>query len=143
MTQLSPHFSLAELCVTSTGLPNRPTAPMRDRLTNTALQMERVRALLNDRPIEISSGYRSPEVNAKVGGSKTSAHVAGFAVDFTCPDFGTPREIVHKLHDLLVFDQLIWEHPPGRSQWVHISFDPRARHQVLEYDGKSYKEHKP
>lgn len=140
--QLSPHFTMAELCVTGTGLPNRPMAPMRDRLASTALQLERVRSLLNDRPIVISSAYRSPEVNARVGGSKTSAHVAGFAVDFTCPGFGTPREIVNKLRGLITFDQLIWEHPPGRSQWVHISFDPRSRHQVLEYDGAGYREFK-
>lgn len=138
MSQLTEHFTLGELCVTHTNLPNRPAGAMVARLTRTAEQMERVRTLLNDHPIHISSAYRSPAVNAAVGGSKTSAHVGGFAVDFICPMYGTPREIVHKLRDLLVFDQLIWEHPPGRNPWVHISFDPRARQQVLEYDGNAY-----
>lgn len=132
MRALSEHFTLAEVCATLTGLPNQPTAPMIARLASSAQQLEKVRALLGGHPIRISSGYRSPEVNKAVGGSLSSAHVAGFAFDFSCPAFGTPRQIVERLRDLIVFDQLIWEHPPGQNPWVHVSFDPRSRHQVLE-----------
>lgn len=118
MTQLSPHFSLAELTVTSTGLANKPTGQALENLSYTAAQMEKVRAVLGH-PIKVNSGYRSPAVNKAVGGTQTSAHSYGFAVDFICPGFGTPYQICQKLIQAgIKFDQLIHE----KRSWVHIGF---------------------
>ena len=58
-TFLTPHFSLEELSITEQrGLDNRPSPAMAERLRRTAEQMEKVRALLGDRPITVTSGIR-------------------------------------------------------------------------------------
>jgi len=134
---LSPHFTLVEATCTSTGINNAPPSNMLAQLIKTACHMEIVRAHLSNSNCVINSWYRSPAVNSAVGGSSTSAHLKGYAVDFTCATFGTPEQVVQKLRGLMQYDQLIWEHPKGRIPWVHISFDPRFRGQVLEFhDGK-------
>lgn len=112
------------------GIDNNPPAAALKNLRFTALSMVGVRVLLGNKPILVSSGYRSPGVNAKVGGSNTSAHTLGWAVDFTCPGFGTPLEIcqaIAKSRTMDDVDQLIHEY----DAWVHISFDPRNRKQIL------------
>lgn len=129
--KLSDNFYLEEMVASDyalrNGLDNTPSPTTLERLTQTAKQMEKVRELLNNNPIRINSGYRSPTLNRAIGGSATSAHCLGYAVDFVCDNFGTPYEIVALLANSdLQFDQLIYEHT-----WVHISFDPKARGQVL------------
>jgi putative chitinase len=131
MTQLTPHFSLAEMTTTSTGIPNIPTGQLLQNLNYTAQQMEKVRQILGT-PIQINSAYRSDAVNRAVGGVTTSAHSYGFAVDFVSPKFGTPYEICAKLIAAgMKFDQLIHE----KRRWVHIGFGLRTgisnRQQVL------------
>lgn len=130
---LSEHFTFAELTHTDTGLPNNPPPSEQANLIKTAACMELVRAALGNVPIHINSAYRSQSVNTRVGGSATSAHVLGYAVDFVAPQFGTPESIVHALRQAGIhFDQLIYEHPANSHPWVHMSFDPRMRAQVLE-----------
>ena len=66
-------------------------------------------------------------VLAAIGGSSTSAHCRGEAVDFTAPAFGTPKEICKAIiKSGIVFDQLIFE-----GAWVHIAFDATPRRSVL------------
>jgi hypothetical protein len=135
MTYISTHFTIDELThsqeAARRGLDNDPPLHVLDALKNTAYQMELVRLELGEKPILISSGYRSPEVNAAVGGSKGSQHLLGQAVDFTCPTFGTPREIVQRLIDSAIqYDQVIEEF----GKWVHISFSDRNRRQALIID---------
>jgi len=73
----------------------------------------------------INSGYRSGDLNYAIGGSNTSQHCRGQAVDIECP--GTPNYDVAKwIEDNLDFDQLILEfYTPGipDSGWVHVSYD--------------------
>lgn len=128
MGDLSPHFSLAEFEATQhRDIDNRAPAELHARLANTAEQMERVRAILGGRVITISSGYRSPLLNKAVGGAPTSAHVQGYACDFNCFSFGRPIDVCRAIAASdLQFDQLIEE-----GTWVHISFDPRLRRQVM------------
>lgn len=125
--QLSPHFSLDELTATQhRGIDNALPAGLLPALTDTAERMEAVRALLGQ-PIHVNSGYRSPELNAAVGGSKASAHMSGHAVDFICPGIGAPLAVCRVIAaSSLAFDQLIEE-----GTWVHISFAPALRRQVL------------
>lgn len=136
--QMSEHFTLAEMTVSARaqrqGIDNTPGSDILPRLKVVAAQMERVRELLGGNPITITSCYRSPALNAATpGSSKTSAHTQGWAVDFQCPAFGTPLEIAERLaRSAMSFDQLIHECPGAR--WVHISFDPRRRGQLLTID---------
>jgi zinc D-Ala-D-Ala carboxypeptidase len=67
-------------------------------------------------------------VNRAVGGSRTSAHRTGHAVDFVCPAFGTPAQVAaHLAKHLTNFDQLIEEF----GGWVHVGFGPGQRGQLL------------
>lgn len=133
--RLSPHFTLAELTASQTaarrGIDNSPPPEIVANLQATAGGMEKVREILGDQVITVSSGYRSPELNKAVGGSVGSAHRTGHAVDFNCYGFGSPLEVCEAIaRSGLHYDQLI--HEFGR--WVHISFDPRGRRQNLTID---------
>lgn len=128
---MTPNFTLAQLTQSEYALrhslDNTPSPTTLERLQETAKQMEVVRSLLGNNSIHVNSAYRSPTVNSAIGGSPTSAHCLGYAVDFTCGGFGTPYKIVEHLKASdLKYDQLIYE-----GTWVHISFDTRYRQQTL------------
>lgn len=125
--RLSPHFTLAELTVSQTadraGLRNIPSGTALDNLARLALFLEQVRELLFNAPILVSSGYRSPEVNRRVGGAPRSAHTLGLAADFIAPKFGRPKAICEAIRDsALPFDQLIHE-----GTWVHLAVAPAGQ----------------
>ena len=93
LIRLSEHFTLAELCKTShtTATGNTPPPAAINNLKNLCDNwLEPLRHSHNtrygdpDEPLIISSGYRSPEVNRKAGGSPTSNHTTGCAVDIRC-----------------------------------------------------------
>lgn len=130
--RLSPHFTLAEMTIsaaaTRRGIRNTPPPGVMAVLRATAARMEEVRALLGNLPIVVTSGFRSAVVNKLVGGSATSAHMTGHAVDFTCPAFGTSAQVAaHLAKHLRGFDQIIEEF----GAWVHVGFGPGQRGQKL------------
>lgn len=98
---LTENFSLAELTASATaqrrGIDNHPGLEIISHLAQLAMHLERVRHALGDKPMIISSGYRCPDLNQAVGGARRSAHMEGWAADFTCPDFGSPLQIVKAL----------------------------------------------
>lgn len=119
------HFTIQELTRSTTAearkIDNTPTPQASENLEaliNNVL--DPLRAAYG-KPITVTSGYRSPKLNAAVGGVKTSQHRAGQAADITG---GSPEEN-RKLFDLaqsldLPFCQLIDE---KGYKWVHISYD--------------------
>ena len=120
---LTDHFSLGELTFSSTGtrlgIDNTPNDEIVENLKRTAELLEKVRKLFNNNPLHIDSGYRCPELNTKIGGAKTSAHLEGRAADFTCSSLGTPYQLAKIIYysDLLKeVDQLIME-----GYWLHIA----------------------
>lgn len=131
---LSTHFTLEELIVSAAaidlGNANAPTTPHMTNLYRLADRLEEVRALFG-RPIQITSGYRNPVVNAAVGGVPDSAHAQGLAADFHVVglDDLAAAEVIRDSG--LKFDQLILE----RGRCIHLSFDPRLRRQVLRQPG--------
>ena len=134
--RLSAYLTIAELVRSDTArrlaIPNRPPIRALRNLLGLARGLDRVRRLLG-RPLEISSGYRSPALNREVGGSPRSRHQAGLAADFVCRPYGTPYQICARLvRARIPFDQLIHEYgdAPDRG-WVHISFGHRARRETL------------
>jgi hypothetical protein len=132
--QLSDHFTLAEMTVTNSGLNNTPPQEIIDNLILLADFAEGVRHAVGDLPVRISSGYRSPAVNAKVGGSKTSQHMRGEAMDFTVPAFGTPFQVCCAIVAAkLPFDQLIYE-----QTWVHVSRSAKPRGDILTFRNGAY-----
>jgi hypothetical protein len=129
--KLSEHFSLNEFTASETalrkGIDNIPGPAVTEKLRMLAATLEQVRSLLGNNSIRISSGYRSLALNRAIGSGDLSAHVLGYAVDFTCPGFGTPKEIANKIaQSPIKFDQLIYE-----GTWIHLSIDPRNRREVL------------
>ena len=125
--QLSPHFTLAEFTYSQTasrmGLDNTPSEEAHVHLQQLAQVMEKVRDICGACPVQITSGYRSPAVNAATGGSSTSAHMSGLAADFIIPAFGTPLDICLVLQSYLAeltIDQLIHEY----GDWVHLAISP-------------------
>ena len=132
MTQLTEHFSTDELTFSETavrrGIDNTPDAEVLTNLQMLAYGLERMRSILGY-PVNVSSGYRSPKLNAAIGGSKSSQHMQGLAADFTCRGFGSPRDVCIALEregSYIGFDQLINE-----GSWVHISFSDQPRGEVL------------
>lgn len=141
---LSKFFSLEELIHSDVAdrknIINTPSMAVLENLKHTAKQADKVREYLG-KPIIVSSGYRSPQLNAAIGGSKTSSHMQGFALDVRCPDFGTPRQMFDALQNSgIEFDQCILELPNSASGgWLHIGFAPDNRNQRLVYDGNAYR----
>lgn len=119
--KLSPHFTLRELITTShRTIDNTPPVEIVARLKNLCENfLEPVRARFG--PLWVTSGYRCPELNSKIRGSKTSAHVDGCAADFVPMDSAiTTKEIVEWIvASDLDFDQVIDEYS-STSNWVHM-----------------------
>jgi len=138
--KLSDHFTLDEFTHSQTaareGIDNDLPVDLYPTAKRTAAGLEYVRAVLNSNAILISSGYRSPALNAKVGGAKNSQHCLAEAVDFTCPTFGSPAKIVAALVNSQVpYDQLIQEFASKpNGGWVHISFTDNPRKMALVID---------
>lgn len=135
MRRLTEHFSLEEMIATQQReFSNLPLPSIVANLYKTATFMEAIRELLDNKPIIVTSGYRSPQVNKAVGGSISSDHIQGLACDFICPGYGTPEEICNRiLASPLSFDQLIHE-----ITWVHIGIGHKMRHQFLDRSRKDW-----
>lgn len=133
MTQLSEHFSLAEMTRTSQPYPNVPNASEIVSLTTLCKRvLEPIRAHFG--PVNVNSGFRSAKVNASVGSKPTSQHRKGEAADIEVS--GVPNyDLAVWIRDHIAFDQLIAEgikqSIPG-SGWVHVSYRAdRLRKSVL------------
>lgn len=125
--KLSENFTLAELTVTNRPLANVPTDKEREALRKLAVNVLQPLREAIGKPIVVSSGYRSDAVNRAVGGTATSQHRFGEAADITVPGMSA-QELARKIVDLrLPFDQVIQEF----GRWVHVSYGPRNRRQVL------------
>ena len=128
MTQLTKNFSLHELTKSETALrydmDNTPGAVEIANLTDLAGKVLQPIRDHYGKGVKVNSGFRHPEVNAKVGGSKTSDHCKGQAADIEIP--GVPNaELAEWIKDNLEFRQLILEfYTVGipDSGWVHVSF---------------------
>lgn len=139
--KLSPNFALDELTASETaarhGIDNTPDEAIIKNLTRLANALQEVRALLGNKVIIVSSGYRSPELNQKVGGSATSDHCKGLAADFICPSYGTPDEIVRVvMASAIPYKQVIREF----DKWVHFSIPeegeaPRKQALIIDKQG--------
>lgn len=145
-SQLTEHMSFSEF--TKTGRAefqdmNREQA--KDYIVNMGLvaaQLESLRSFTMQ-PILVKSGFRCPELNKAVGGSPTSQHMTGDAVDFVPKDF----EDITGLNFIfdwcqrhLNYGQLILENPPNSKPWIHIGMPrPGRKPTVYVFENGAYK----
>ena len=155
-SHLSPHFTLGELTKTSTGMMNIPSRVSVENMKRVCGWLEALRARYNlryvsppsdhpaltgtppnlggekdtEEPIIISSGYRSPEVNRKVGGSATSNHLTGCAVDIRVYGIEQALRYAVILMDYADetrqdYDELLIERNRSGHYWVHFAVRPK------------------
>jgi hypothetical protein len=128
--QLTENFSLHELIKSETalrrGLDNTPGEQEIENLRVLSEQILQPVRTAYGRGVKVNSGFRHPEVNAAVGGSKTSDHCRGQAADIEIP--GIPNyDLAKYISENFKFTQIILEfYTPGipDSGWVHVSYDP-------------------
>lgn len=124
---LSANLSLSEAITSQTAIrkkiDNTPNAFVIENLKRIAVNVfQKVREYF-EKPIRVSSGYRSFALNKAVGGSKSSQHVTGEALDIQGTNGVTNAEIFYYIKDNLQFDQLIWEYGnDDEPAWVHVSY---------------------
>ena len=147
-TQLTPHFSLEELTITShRQFDNTPTTAEKclidgkevlvnayENLPRMADFLEQIKALLGGKPIMINSGFRSEAVNNAVGSNNKSDHRRGCAADIRVPGM-TPDEVTRAIMNSgLQFQQVIREF----DSWTHVSITTKesdvAKRQALIID---------
>jgi len=147
--QLSKHFKLEEFEKSMTavrkGIENKAGSGEIKNLTDLCYGvLEPVRAKF-DKPITITSGFRSEELCEAIGSKKTSQHTKGEAVDFEIAGVSN-LAVALWLTNNTDFDQCILEYYTGEanSGWIHCSFKEGSnRKQILTFDGKSYTNNLP
>ena len=139
--QLSKHFHLQEFIKSATATklaidntpPSEAVQNLKYLVTNVLEPARRMLGL----PIYVNSGYRSPELNAAVGGARNSQHLLGQAADITTGSTKTNLQLALLIahgNGGLPFDQLILEHCDRNMfpKWLHISYSPiRNRMQII------------
>lgn len=129
--EITPNISLNELLASQTAtrnnIDNIPDARVLQNLIDSAVNLWQPARDALGFPIRITSGYRSPTLNKKIGGAKNSAHLHGFAIDFVCHDFGSTTKVVNHLVAMfkekgVSFDQAIIEYPKSSNSWVHLGY---------------------
>ena len=134
----SEHFTIEELCRSQVavclGIDNEPKRE--DIIANLKRlafhTLEAVRLLNGNKPITITSGYRSKELNRAVGGVATSQHQCGCAADLVVGSAEENRRLFQKIKSSgsVPFDQLILEPKAG---WIHISYvEGGNRFQIID-----------
>ena len=145
--KLSENFTMAEFIKSDTakreGIDNTPEG---EHLENAKALFENVVQKVRDHfgPTVLNSGYRCPELNQAVRGSKTSQHCKGEAADIEVRGVAN-GDLAQWIVDNLDFDQVILEfYTPGQpsSGWVHVSYkaDGSNRKKALtasRIDGKT------
>jgi len=126
--KLSDNLSLAEAIYSATalrkGIVNKPTVTHLISLKAVANNIFQPCRNHFGKPLRVTSGYRSKELNKAIGGSNNSQHSKGEALDMQSTDGYTNRELFMFIKDHLTFDQLIGEFPDnvGEFAWVHCSY---------------------
>jgi zinc D-Ala-D-Ala carboxypeptidase len=128
--KLSSNFSLAEMTKSDTALRlDMENTPGDEEIANMTALCDNVLQKVRDHygiGVKVNSGFRHPDVNAKVGGSKTSDHCKGMAADIEIPGIAN-ADLAQWIVDNCEFRQVILEfYTPGipDSGWVHVSYNP-------------------
>ena len=135
--KLSQHFSYQEFIKSQTaarkGIKNEPDDAQLYNMKMVCMNiLEPIRTTF-ERPVIITSGFRSPELCVAIGSSTNSQHAKGEAADFEIPGVSN-KEVADWIHENLPNDQLILEFFDGKdpnSGWIHCSHKPENRGEYL------------
>lgn len=134
--KLSENFTLEEMCITGTGLENIPGKVEVQNLSELVKNvLQPLRNIAGS--IRINSGFRSQQVNKKVGGVPSSQHTTGEAADISGAD---NAKLFNIIREKFIFDQLIWEGgDDNQPKWVHVSYKSQGnREEVLKMRNGKY-----
>ena len=142
--QLSKHFTLEEFeksqTATRKGIKNKAGAGEIKNLGDLCYEILEPVRIKFDKPVTITSGYRSEELCEAIESKNTSQHTTGNATDIEIAGVSN-LQVALWIENNCDFDQLILEYYTGEanSGWIHVSYkDGSNRKQVLTYDGSSY-----
>ena len=128
MNKISQHITYTEAIYSNTakrrGIDNTPSPSQVETMKITADKIfEPLRSWVGG-PIKVTSMFRSPDLNTAIGGSKTSQHMKGQAMDLDdVYGYKTNAEMYHWIKENLNFDQLIWEFGTDvNPNWIHVSY---------------------
>jgi hypothetical protein len=128
MKNISKHVTYKEGTYSNTanrlGLANDPTE---EQLENMKLVAEKVFEPLREHvshPIKINSFFRGPQLNKAIGGSHSSQHCKGQAIDIDDSYGNSTNAYMYEwIKKNLDYDQMIWEFGTDENpDWVHVSF---------------------
>ena len=124
---LSTNLSLAEATSSATalrkGIANTPSVTHLIALKEVANNIFQPCRNHFGKPLRVTSGYRSEELNKVIGGSMKSQHSKGEALDMQSTSGYTNRDLFMYIKNHLTFDQLIWEFGDDENpDWVHVSY---------------------
>lgn len=127
------YFTLQELTKSNTAIARKlDNTPDKQAIKNLNALVDNILdplRKLHGKPIVVTSGYRSPEVNRSVNGATSSQHALGEAADISVGSKEENKKLFNLIKDNLPFDQLINEHD---YSWVHVSYrEGRLRKQIL------------
>ncbi len=135
---LSPNLSLAEAVKSQTairhGIDNNPDDTVLENLRRVANKIFQPVRDHFGKPIAVTSGYRCEELNTRIGGSRSSSHCKGEALDLDADVYGglTNRDIFDYIKGNLKFDQLIYEFGTDEQPaWVHVSLRAENNRQEI------------
>ena len=119
------NFKFKELLKTDTGLDNIPNDM--NVIRNLVRLSEFLQIIRNELqlPIIVNSAYRSPEVNAKVGGVSSSYHAKGLAADIKCADMDKLLAVLHS--HLMDIDQLGIYFNSNTQLWYHVGLPEEGK----------------
>jgi zinc D-Ala-D-Ala carboxypeptidase len=140
MKNISKYITYQEAVTSQTAIRKRiNNTPNSNALINMQLLGIRVFDIVREhfkKPIRVSSFYRSLLLNNAVGGSRTSQHVTGEAIDIQATKGFTNAQIFNFIKDNLEFDQLIWEYGTKENPaWVHVSYRKSGNRKQILYVG--------
>ena len=151
---LSQHYTLGEMTKTGTGIPNIPSRVIIENLKRVCEWLEEMRYDYNTlyclkpgedyetsksvEPVVITSGFRSEDVNRAVGGSPTSNHLTGCAVDIRCAGFEQAVRYASILLDIADdtrqdYDELFIERKKGGRYWLHFAVRPENNRRKMMF----------